>query len=261
MIGIYEIKNVLNGDCYIGSSVDTEDRKRRHFRDLNKQCHHSTILQRAFNKYGSENFKFSIIEECEENCLIEKEQYYLDNKNPKYNISKMAGGGCLGYKHSEETKEKLRKQALDNSTKPPESTWKDRQESVLMLDYNTLEILNIFESLSAACRFVGKDSTFASTISNCCKNKRYSAYGYRWAFKEEDISILRTKKEIVPWNKGKNVKSSKRKKVYQYDLAGNFLKEWNSVKEAELEIGKGVGNCARGKSKTSNGFIWKYEKE
>ena len=35
----------------------------------------------------------------------------------------------------------------------------------------------------------------------------------------------------------------------------------DSVKEAELEIGKGVGNCARGKSKTSNGFIWKYEKE
>ena len=129
-----------------------------------------------------------------------------------------------------------------------------------MLHYDTLEILQKFASLSEACRFIGKDSTFASTISNCCKNKRYSAYGYRWAFKEEDIPTLRTKKEIIPWNKGKSVKSSKGKKVYQYDLEGNFLKEWNSIKEAESIIGKGIGNCARGKSKTSNGFVWKYEK-
>ena len=39
----------------------------------------------------------------------------------------------------------------------------------------------------------------------------------------------------------------------------NFIKEWNSVKEAEIIFGKGISNCALGKSKTSGGFIWKYE--
>jgi hypothetical protein len=67
-----------------------------------------------------------------------------------------------------------------------------------MLEYNTLEILQRFDSLSEACRYLGKDSTFASTISNCCKNKRFSAYGYRWAYKEEDILTLRNKKENIP---------------------------------------------------------------
>ncbi len=47
--------------------------------------------------------------------------------------------------------------------------------------------------------------------------------------------------------------------MYQYTLDNIFIKEWNSVKEAELEIGKGIGNCARGISKTSNGYIWKFE--
>jgi len=48
-----------------------------------------------------------------------------------------------------------------------------------MLHYDTLEVLNEFESLSEACRFIGKDATFASTITSCCNNKRFSAYNYR----------------------------------------------------------------------------------
>lgn len=260
MIGIYKIKNILTGDCYIGSSNNTTKRSKRHYRDLNNNCHHSIILQRAVNKYGIQYFIFGVIEECEISLLLEREQFYLDKESPKYNIYSEAGSP-LGFKHSEETKEKLKQYALDNSIKPPESTWKNRQESVLMLDYNTLDVLNKFESLSEACRFIGKDSSFASTISSCCKNKRYSAYGYRWAFCEEDIPNLIEKKKRVAWNKGKKIKSSKGKKVYQYDLKGNFIKEWNSIKEAEQEIGKGIGNCARGLSKTSNGYKWKFKNE
>lgn len=41
-------------------------------------------------------------------------------------------------------------------------------------------------------------------------------------------------------------------------MNNEFIKEFNSVKEAEGIFGKGISNCALGKSKSSNGFIWKY---
>ena len=180
--------------------------------------------------------------------------------SPKYNICKIAGS-CLGPKQSKEACDKKRKYAIENNIIPPESTWKDKQRKVYMLDYNTLEVLNEFESLSEACRFIGKDATFASTITSCCINKRFSAYGYRWVFDIEDIKNLRQKEIKEPWNKGKKIDNKKSKQVFQYTLDNTFIKEWNSVKEAENEFGKGIGNCAREKSKTSNGYIWKYTKD
>lgn len=259
MIGIYKIINQLNNDCYVGSSLNLRDRKARHFRDLSNNKHHSIILQRSVEKYGIENFQFEIIEECEKDILLEREQYYIDLINPKYNICKIAGSP-LDTKQSEEACEKKRKYAIEHNVIPPESTWKDKQRKVYMLDYNTLEILQEFISLSEACRFIGKDATFASTITSCCTNKRFSAYGYRWVFDIEDIKNLRQKEIKEPWNKGKKIDNKKSKHVFQYTLDNIFIKEWESIKEAELEFGKGIGNCARGKSKTSNGYVWKYKK-
>lgn len=52
------------------------------------------------------------------------------------------------------------------------------------------------------------------------------------------------------------------KKVYQYDLNGNLIKEWVSTKECGRNgYNQGhVAACCRGKRKTHKGFIWSYEK-
>jgi group I intron endonuclease len=60
----------------------------------------------ALLKYGYSSFKVYILEYCEKENLIQREQYYFDRLNPNYNICKTAGS-TLGRKHSEETKEKL----------------------------------------------------------------------------------------------------------------------------------------------------------
>jgi hypothetical protein len=127
-----------------------------------------------------------------------------------------------------------------------------------MLDCKSLKVLKMFNSCSEACRYLGKDSSFASTISSCCKNKRYSSYGYRWVFNLNDIPNLKNKKIKKAWNKGLKIDNKKSKPVKQYDLEMNYIKTWKSVKDAENQFGKGISNCARGKSKTSNGYIWKY---
>lgn len=92
MIGIYRIKNLVNGKCYYGSSKQIEKRLKRHKRELNNNVHINCVLQRAWDKYGEKNFLFEVIEECDEIVLLEKEQYYLD-LNPEYNIGLKSSGG------------------------------------------------------------------------------------------------------------------------------------------------------------------------
>ena len=55
MIGIYRIKNLINGKCYYGSSKEIEKRLKRHKRELNSNTHINCVLQRAWNKYGHQN--------------------------------------------------------------------------------------------------------------------------------------------------------------------------------------------------------------
>lgn len=47
-------------------------------------------------------------------------------------------------------------------------------------------------------------------------------------------------------------------------IKGNFLKEYNSIKEASIDIkGKqsNISCCLNGYSKTAYGFVWKFKKE
>lgn len=116
MIGIYKITNTITDKFYIGSSIDVKRRHREHLTDLKGNSHHSYMLQRAFNKYGADKFKFEVIEECEECELRDREQWYLDNFQPYiktngYNINPTAFGG-RDVKLSEETKSKISKSLI-----------------------------------------------------------------------------------------------------------------------------------------------------
>jgi group I intron endonuclease len=57
-------------------------------------------------KYGYSNFSLYILEYCESDVLIKREQYYIDKLKPHYNICKTAGS-TFGKKHSMQTRNKL----------------------------------------------------------------------------------------------------------------------------------------------------------
>lgn len=92
MIGIYKITNKINGDSYYGSSVNIKKRWDKHIYDLKNGKHHNIKLQRAWVKYGEDNFIFEIIEECGKEDILIVEQRYL-NLKPKYNIGLKSSGG------------------------------------------------------------------------------------------------------------------------------------------------------------------------
>jgi hypothetical protein len=51
------------------------------------------------------------------------------------------------------------------------------------------------------------------------------------------------------------------KKVYQYNLKGNLIKIWDSIKEAKIETGADIDGCLKGKTKIAGNSIWKYTPE
>lgn len=103
--GVYKITNILNKKCYVGSTTGLlKNRCSNHNTKLNHNKHENIHLQNAWNKYGKENFEFSLLELCSVDKTLEREQYYIDILHPEYNIIQFAGGGIKGYKHSEKTK-------------------------------------------------------------------------------------------------------------------------------------------------------------
>lgn len=61
----------------------------------------------------------------------------------------------------------------------------------------------------------------------------------------------------ITWNTGGG-KEGLRKKINQYDLKGNFIKEWESISEASKHVKGDINSFLRGKQKQAGGFIWKY---
>jgi group I intron endonuclease len=107
--GIYKIQSTIYPErCYIGSAQNIKGRWKLHISELRRNKHRNGRLQNHFNKYGELDLQFSIIVSCDKENLIGYEQFYIDCLNPYFNILKIAGS-ALGFKHSEETKQYLRK--------------------------------------------------------------------------------------------------------------------------------------------------------
>ncbi|KAG0632578.1 hypothetical protein HOY80DRAFT_1070814, partial [Tuber brumale] len=101
--------NKETGESYVGSAVNLSKR----FGSYYSQPIIEEILSRskshilsAIQKYSYSSFSLEILEYCDSNDTIKREQYYIDSLKPKYNILKIAGSS-MGRLPSEETKMKI----------------------------------------------------------------------------------------------------------------------------------------------------------
>ena len=82
---IYLIKNDINEYKYVGLTTRTvEERWKEHLR------HSSEVIGKAILKYGKEHFTVITLEECPDEKLDEREQYwisYYDSYNNGYNCT------------------------------------------------------------------------------------------------------------------------------------------------------------------------------
>jgi len=102
----------VNGKIYVGSAITARIWLRFHKHLIGFSG--STLIVNAVKKYGLNNFAFVIVETISavitgENNeqLIAAENKYISALKPMYNIAPIAGN-TFGYKHTEETKEKMK---------------------------------------------------------------------------------------------------------------------------------------------------------
>lgn len=80
-----------------------------------------------------------------------------------------------------------------------------------------------------------------------------------------------TKRKISESHKGKKLSEERikymrenaigKKKVNQYDLDGNFIKQWDSIKKAGRSLNifpQNIGKVCRGQQKYAKGYVWRY---
>ena len=105
---VYKITNLLNGKVYVGQTVRTLEARI----DQHKRRTKSAISQ-AIGKYGWENFKVEVLEECEtQEELNEREKFWIkffDCIAPKgYNLNEGGRGGKvseIAKKHMSESQQ------------------------------------------------------------------------------------------------------------------------------------------------------------
>jgi hypothetical protein len=95
-------------------------------------------------------------------------------------------------------------------------------------------------------------------ISKSKKGMVSVTLGKTWKCK--NIITQETKDKIYTIDRNNKISKKLSKSVLQYDLEGNFIKEWSSVTEArkQTNISK-IDKVARGEGKISGGFRWKYK--
>lgn len=92
MAAIYSISSIRNpARFYIGSAVNPPERWKRHISELRKCKHCNNFLQNHYNAWGEGDFLFTIVEECETDQLIVREQFYIDSLKPPFNLCQIAG--------------------------------------------------------------------------------------------------------------------------------------------------------------------------
>lgn len=161
--GIYSLTNKTTGKRYIGQTVYLNGRKGDHLLNLRRNQHDNDYLQKAFNKYGEEDFIFEVLEVVpklengtnDKDKLTEREQYWMDyykswNRYYGYNINPSASINPMqGKTHTEEARAKISeaakgrvlseeaKQKLIDSRKDKPS---DSREKQVKVDYSTRKI-------------------------------------------------------------------------------------------------------------------------
>ena len=114
MSGIYKWTNLINGNFYIGSSINLSKRFLKYFNN-NLLTKNNMLINRAILKYGHIKFSLEILEYCSSKDIIKREQYYLDLLKPKYNTLRIAGSS-YGYKHNEASLIKLKTRVVTEKT-------------------------------------------------------------------------------------------------------------------------------------------------
>lgn len=234
--GIYRIDCIASGKFYIGSSKYLYRRFKDHSSYLRKGKHCNQRLQRSYDKYGPENFTYTVLVVLpseDRDFIYHMEQKFIDTYSPELNIVPEVGMPA-----------------------PP-------KKEVARYDIQG-KLVEVLPSLVSAEEKYGAKP---SGIRSAALDPWRVCAGHRWRYVEDgvveesleplkNILLLDTKEAHVTkmaWKYGEYT-------IYQWSKSGDLLSTWASIEEALAYIGKGsiVGfrEHLRGRLGSYYGHVW-----
>ena len=225
---IYKIENNINHKIYIGLTTRTI---------LQRWGQHKTECKRtdkypnnkfysALRKYGVDNFTVSQVEEANNEILPEREQYWIAYYNTYYDGYNSDFGGGTG----------------------------DVGDCVNQYDVCG-NYIQSFKSASEAERIMTGKKTVSGTVATAARlgHSSKTAYGYQWRYSKDypiGINI-----DHIPVN------SQCQKPVDQYDLEGNYIASYLTIKEAAEAVKSNptsIKDCCVKKVRQAANYQWRF---
>jgi len=224
---VYKHTNLINGKIYIGETCEAFVTRCGH----NGWGYH--LQPKFYNdiiKYGWNNFNHEIIKDNlshDDAIALEKKLIAKFNSMINGYNNSIGDKGCTGYHQTEEAKQKISEVQTGR-----ERSIQDRENvgSFFREFYKTHPHpqTGTHQSQEAKEKFKQKMSGK--------NNPNYKKYGYA---------------------------NPTSKPVFQFDLNGNYIKDYGSIAEAErfnnYKTKSGIHACCKNKAKTAYDYIWRYQ--
>lgn len=264
---IYCFINKINNKIYIGKTIS--------YNYLNRWSTHKTAhggckyFYSAIKKYGWDSFDRYVLYQSEiflntkknKKFLLdianEKEKYYIalyksNNYNYGYNLT-TGGDGTIGYEFTEDVREKMSKM---RSGKNHWNYGKHNSAGVKVLQFDLNG--NLIKKWDSVRDVQRAGIAKGCNISECILGKANSAGGYFWMRECEYNGKISPEKLL------KAAQKSNDKVILQYNLNGDFIKEYISAAEAARELGCSgsiISGASKGKFDYGLGYVWIYKSE
>lgn len=239
------------------------------------------LMNKAIQKYGWNNVKHEILfinltkKQAEEKEIQLIKEHKCNNRKYGYNIEN--GGNCCGT-HSEETKKKIGAKSKGNKyclgrhiskehiQKLHEGRMKKYKETGVYGYTGFMHTEEYKNKMSKALTGIKRSEETRNKLSEIGK-KRTGNKNPMYGKKQSE----ETRKKIGNANRGRKLSEKRieymrknaigKKKINQYDLDGNFIKQWDSIKEAGRTLNifpQNIGKVCRKQQKYAKGYIWRY---
>lgn len=167
-------------------------------------------------------------------------RFLNENETPCYELNeKYLKPTETANKLDEKTKQQMKEQGVWNHENLRKQVFKYDSNGCLVKKYDSV--------------FLGKEDGFNSCdISNCCRGKVKTLYGY--VFSYDELTSEEVKERFVKKNM---------KKVIQLTKEGKYIREWGSATEAAKTLGlstmTNINSCCHGKAKSAAGYKWMFK--
>jgi group I intron endonuclease len=251
---VYKITSPT-GKVYIGKTTDVKKRKMYY---AYGHCKPQKILYSSIKKYGWDSHKFEIIKEVDDISSLNRAERELILEH-KTNLLKYPEDGGMNLADGGE-----------GNSGPKSIDWKNKMKE----RWDSIEYREKMKKIHKSKEWIEKcrNRQLGKKFSEETKQKMREPMTEEHKEKLRKPKSKRTKEHCLNLsvaNKGrklseghkKMIKERQSKPIVQTTLTGEFVKEWESIKQAENTLNLfNIGRVCNEKQNSSGGFKWKFKK-